>query len=123
MIGGLIVGHRNIGESILTALESIAGYHEYMAYVSNEGLSTREMRDQILETASEMNVGNLILFVDVYGGSCWQAAKMAKSDNDCIVTGVNLPMILSFVHKRDLFPVDELANVLENDGKRGIKTE
>ena len=123
MIGGLIVGHKKFGESILAAVESIAGDIENLTSISNEGLSSNELADAIRETLSAMNVGEVILFVDLFGGSCWRAAKMAKSENNHIITGVNLPMILSFLHKRESLSFDSISSVIDTDGKRGITNE
>jgi len=123
MIGGLIVGHKKFGESILDAVRSIAGDFEHLISISNEGLSSDELAAMIRNALAELNVGEVILFVDLFGGSCWRAAKMAKSGNNRIITGVNLPMILSFLHKRESLSFDALSEVLDTDGKRGITNE
>lgn len=122
MIGGIIVGHKELGGCLLSALKSIAGNFDNMASLSNEGMSTRELAERINETASSMNADNVLVFVDIYGGSCWQAAKIATEGKGAIITGVNLPMILSFIHKRNIIPFGELSAALENDGKRGIRS-
>ncbi len=120
MINGLIVGHCDIGESILRVLYSISGCSEHISYISNEGFSTKEMADKIKDTISTNENDGVIIFVDVYGGSCWRAAMIAKTQKSHIITGVNIPMLLSFINKRELFPFNELAEILEKDGKRGI---
>ncbi|MFC1692504.1 PTS sugar transporter subunit IIA [Candidatus Latescibacterota bacterium] len=123
MIEGLIVGHRDIGAGILKALKSISGSFEHLSYISNEGFSTTELVAEIKSSFSSDGENELIIFIDVYGGSCWQAAKIAKPIKSHIITGVNLPMLLSFINKRELFSLDELPAILEKDGKRGIKSE
>ncbi len=123
MIGGLIIGHSDIGESILRALKSITGGFKELHCLSNEGLSTVEMVEKIKDFSTGKQVDGLFIFIDVYGGSCWRAAKIAKPDRSHIVTGVNLPMMLSFVQKRESFSFDDLPGILETDGKRGVKSE
>ena len=123
MIKGLIVGHRNIGEGLLNALESISGSFENIIFISNNGLSTNEIAEKIKDAYKEYQNDDVMIFVDVYGGSCWRAAKIAKLSGSHIVTGLNLPMLLSFVNKRNTFSSDELYTILETDGKRGIKSE
>ena len=123
MIIGLIVGHRNIGEAFLRALESINGVHENIIPISNDGLSTDEIVDKIKAASTNGQDDGTIIFVDVFGGSCWQAAKRAQLPRCCIITGLNLPMLLSFVNKRETLSFDDLSSVLETDGKRGIKLE
>ncbi|HUT62858.1 MAG TPA: hypothetical protein VMZ04_02770 [Anaerolineae bacterium] len=123
MIEGLIVGHRDIGEGIIRALESISGNIKHLSFISNNGLSTNELSGKIREHSINNRHEGLFVFVDVYGGSCWQAAKMAKLHKIHILSGVNLPMLLSFINKRETYPFHELADILETDGKRGIINE
>lgn len=123
MIKGLIVGHRDFGKAIINAAESISGCTERIEYVSNEGLSTNELADKIKVLCNRDCDEGVVLFVDVYGGSCWRAAKMAKTSNAHIVTGLNLPMLLSFVQKRKTVSFDVLPSVMETDGKRAIMIE
>ena len=120
MIKGLVIGHRDIGDGLLKALESISGSFEDIVFISNKGLSTDELSGKI---TAACNNNEVILFVDVYGGSCWQAAKKARLSRCHIITGVNLPMLISFVNKRRALSFDKLNTVLEKDGKRGIISE
>ncbi|MFC1512270.1 PTS sugar transporter subunit IIA [Candidatus Latescibacterota bacterium] len=122
MIQGVIVGHRDIGASILRALESISGPVRDICFCSNEGLSTRELAAKIQECTGRNDVPSII-FVDVFGGSCWHAVKMAQTPNSHIITGLNLPMLLAFISKRDTVPFEELPSVLASDGIRGITME
>lgn len=122
-IKGLIVGHKDIGNGLLKALESISGSFEDIIYFSNDGLSTKELADKINTACIDCQYNGIIIFVDVYGGSCWRAAKMAKLLRCHIITGLNLSMLLSFVNKRDSFSFDELSSILVTDGKRGITAE
>ncbi len=123
MIKGLIVGHKDIGNSLLKALESISGSFENIIFFSNNGLSTKELADKISAVCTDCQDDGIIILVDVYGGSCWRAAKLAKLQRCHIVTGLNLSMLLSFVNKRNSFSFDELSSILVEDGKRGIKVE
>ncbi|MFC1560971.1 PTS sugar transporter subunit IIA [Candidatus Latescibacterota bacterium] len=122
MIKGFIVGHKNIGDGLLKALESISGPFENIFFFSNNGLSTSELADKICAACNDCD-DEVMILVDVFGGSCWRAAKMAKLPRCHIVTGLNLPMLLSFVNKRKTFSFDELYTIIENDGKRGIISE
>jgi len=123
MIKGLIVGHRDFGKAVLHAIESISGSIADISSISNDGLSTDELADHVRKACERNCDEGIVVFVDVYGGSCWRAAKMAKAPNSRIVTGFNLPMLLSFIHKRNSTTLDELPIMLENDGKRAIQSE
>jgi len=113
----------DIGNSLLKALESISGSFENIIFFSNNGLSTKELADKISVVCTDCQDDGIIILVDVYGGSCWRAAKLAKLQSCHIVTGLNLSMLLSFVNKRNSFSFDELSSILVEDGKRGIKVE
>ena len=123
MIGALVVGHKDFSESIIRAAGSIAGTIDNIDSISNDGLSTDELAENIKVRSAGMQVDGLFIFVDVFGGSCWRGAKMAKVENAHILTGTNLPMILSFLHKRGSYSLDELSQILETDAKRGVTVE
>ena len=123
MIGGVIIAHKDFGESLLRVITSIAGKFEHLASISNDGLSTSELVREIKRVSESMDVDGLFLFVDVFGGSCWQATKMAKLGKAHIVAGISLPMLLSFCHKRETVPFDELSGILETDASRGVRID
>jgi len=123
MIHGIIVSHKNAGQGILNALCGMYGDIDRLVALSNEGLSTNELADTIRETARVAEEEGVCVFVDVYGGSCWRAVKLARLRNAHVITGFNLPMLLSFVTKRTTVPLVELPAVLVNDGFRGIRVE
>jgi mannose/fructose-specific phosphotransferase system component IIA len=123
MIYGLVIAHKKVGDALLHALEGIYGGFENLRGLSNEGCSTKELTDKIKETYSLLFEPEVCIFVDVYGGSCWRAAKLAKLPTCHIMSGFNLPMLLSFLNKRAATPFDELPAILETDGKRGILAE
>ena len=124
MIKGLIIGHRNISSALLEALESISGTYKNLIPISNDGLSTREIVDKVKCAFTVSTDEEVIIFIDVFGGSCWRAAKMVQLPRSHIITGLNLPMLLSFVNKRETVKnFDDLPAILKKDGKRGIISE
>jgi mannose/fructose-specific phosphotransferase system component IIA len=70
-----------------------------------------------------------IIFTDFLGGSAYAVARQLVHDcqskegvRDCAaLTGVNLPMLISFVTKRGKLPFAELVEAVRNDGHRGIQ--
>ena len=123
MIQGLVIAHSDFGAALQNAVESISGDTDNIVHLSNTGLSTDRLTENIRSVCEKSDHDSVIIFVDVYGGSCWRASKKARIPNAHIITGFNLPMLLSFINKRDSLPFDELAHTLEVDGKRGIKSE
>ena len=63
-----------------------------------------------------------MILASLKGGSCWNvAAAIAKDHGHArVISGINLPMALSFMTKRDLLALEELADVLVKDGIRSV---
>ena len=122
MIRGFIIGHGDISNAFAEVLDSISGQVNNVLFFSNEGLSTRELAEALKNSASDTDEGTMI-FVDLYGGSCWRAAKQARLQNSCIISGFSLPMLLSFINKRESNSFEELPAILKHDAKRGLILE
>lgn len=120
MIPAIILTHGGLGGVLMDAVGKILGPQTDVSVISNEGLSL----DQILD-AVENRLGDApaILFVDHCGGSPFVACKSLRSryPQHAVITGVNLPMLLSFFTKREKLAFDELVRMVESDGHRGIQ--
>jgi mannose/fructose-specific phosphotransferase system component IIA len=46
-----------------------------------------------------------------------------NKSNYYVLSGVNLPMVLSFLTKKDNLGIRELTDIMEKDGHRGIFLE
>ena len=62
-----------------------------------------------------------IVFTDLQSGSCGFAARrcVQESQNLVVISGVNLPILLEFVMRRQL-PLDQLVPFLINKGRVSI---
>ena len=122
MIRGLIIGHGAVGEGLESAITSITGSCDGVAFLSNAGRSTADIAEEVRVFAENTDCSDgLILFVDLFGGSCWQGAKLAGITGSYIVTGVNLPMLLSFLNKRDTITLDDLPNTIFQRSETSFK--
>ena len=99
-VQGVIVSHGTLANALLDAVECIVGSDNCLVAVSNEGCGAPLLEERI---AAAVNDGPTILFVDMPGGSCFMAsAKIQRSRQDLVVlAGVNLPMLLEFVHHNE----------------------
>ena len=118
---GLVVTHQDIGRELVKAAESIAGPQENLEVLSNRDASFDALCQQIQSVIPPDR--NAIIMVDYFGGSAHLAARaICKStDRQVFVSGVNLPMLLSFVTKRNQLTFPELIEVIKADGIRGIR--
>lgn len=120
----IILTHGPVGEALIAAVESITGEQEGLHALSVTEMSVTEIRQRLeaLVNGPAEQEGICIL-ASLKGGSCWNvAAAVAKGkSNVTVVSGANLPMLLSFITKRDSLNLLELAEAVEHDGLRGIE--
>ncbi len=97
---GVVVSHGDVGTALVAAVHAITGDDHALVAVSNEGCSRDSLGLLVSEAAGD---GDCILFVDLPGGSCLQAAARFQREHSSttVVAGVNLAMLLDFVHHRD----------------------
>lgn len=116
---GIVVAHGGLAQALVDEAERISGLRGYLTAVSNSGGSREE-----IETRLRAAVGGhpAVVFVDMPCGSCFFAAMhLARGDAAVrVVTGVNLPMLLDFVHNHALPPEEgaERATVKGHDAIR-----
>lgn len=123
---GIIICHKSMAASLVNTVKAILGHHDDLIPFSNEKLTTEEAVSQLQKIISENgHPREVILMADMRGGNCWAIASLiSRNEADYhVVSGVNLPMILSFLTKKDQLTVEELAETIEKDGHRGILLE
>ena len=131
MIGAAVIAHKRLAQEMVAAVEGIAGKQEKLMALSNDGLSLDTLKKAVAEIVKKEDFADgMFLFVDMIGGSPWRAAMESLAlprqmgPGVCVLTGVNLSMLLSFLQKRkEGHTFEELAEIIENDGKRGIKRQ
>ena len=123
MIGAAVIAHKQLAQEMVAAVEGIAGKQEKLVALSNDGLSLDALKKAVAEVVEKEDFAEgVFLFVDMIGGSPWRAAMEKRGPKVCILTGMNLSMLLSFLQKRKGDQTfEELAAIIEHDGKRGIK--
>ena len=125
MINILILSHCELTKELIKTAEVIAGKQENLFCIDqdmkNENLSS--LQEKISEILKKINneKGTLIL-TDMLGGSpCNASVLLTKSYNIEVLTGVNLPMILSAIFaSRTVQNAKELADKVLADGKKSI---
>lgn len=97
---GVVVSHGTVATALVDAVRAITGDADALVAISNEGCSRDSLGSLVAEAAGD---GDCVLFVDLPGGSCLQAAMVFQRARPAtaVVAGVNLAMLLDFVHHRD----------------------
>lgn len=125
MILALLVTHGTLAFGLKNAVEQMLGEQEGFLTLSNAGLAGKDLIDQINQILADQNHPSTLLFTDIYGGSCWRSSRFIASQNPrvALVTGVNLPMLLTFFTNRSKLDFDQLLAKVVQMGEEGIRTE
>ena len=106
------------------------GKQEGLSVISNSGLGREDLLTALTgKVNQERDKDGMIIFVDMFGTSCWQTAKkvVAESsggpDRNVVITGVNLPMLVKFFSGRQTLPIEQLVPLVKQEGEKGIRTE
>jgi PTS system mannose-specific IIA component len=121
-IPALLVTHADLGAALLRAVTRIYGPFEHVHVLSNEGLSRDQLETEIDDHVALWEQGGLIL-ADFWGGSCHLCGiAAARGHGDVVVvTGLNLPLLLDYLHNREKFAPRELAERLQQKGRDSIR--
>ena len=123
-VPALLVMHADLATALLHAASSVYGEIGGVQVLSNEGLSKTQIEEHIVSEVAHWRDGGLLL-TDFWGGSCHTCAMAAARGHGHIVllTGVNLPMLLDYLHNREHFGVDELAARMLQRGRDNIRVQ
>lgn len=123
MIGGILLTHGEFGAGIKNALEGMLGEQKGLVVLSNSGLSKEKLIESLQNAIGndEFKEG-VFVFVDMPGSSCWLTAKSLRENNQkiAIITGVNLPMLVTFFGNRDRLSFEKLIVKVKETGQKGI---
>jgi mannose/fructose-specific phosphotransferase system component IIA len=122
MVRGIIIGHGDFAQAMLTTAEQIVGKQTDVSVITNVGLSGDLLREKIEQIINQDDKQDTIIFVDLPGGSCtiscYHLLKKNKSLN--IICGVNLPILLEFFMIRGKHTASELIPILLKKGRENI---
>ena len=103
MIGIIVISHGSLARELVKSTEMLMGESDQLAY---EGIMPEDSSDHFYERvsalASRLDTGDgVAALVDLYGGTpCNTVARISRERNMRIVTGANLPMVMTAVAER-----------------------
>jgi mannose/fructose-specific phosphotransferase system component IIA len=121
-VPALLVAHGDLASELKATAETIAGPADDLVCLSNCDCSPEELIAEVTRRLDAIGPGPLVL-VDLAGGSCLAAVQRAcrLRPDVAVVAGVNLPLLLDYLQKRDTLPRDELLAHLVDRGRAGLK--
>jgi mannose/fructose-specific phosphotransferase system component IIA len=124
MVTGIVVTHGNLADELIETAKTIYGDFSDCYPVSNLRKSPQALTDE-LETLIESmhNSDGIVILTDFFGGSCSHACLGVEQQhgNVRLVTGVNLPMLLAFLYRRNEVPFEKLPGELVERGLKSIQ--
>jgi mannose/fructose-specific phosphotransferase system component IIA len=123
-VPALLVMHGELAQALLNAARKVYDDVSGVRVLSNEGLDKAQIEEKVAVEVADWSEGGLVL-TDFWGGSCHLCAMSAVRGHPHILllTGVNLPMLLDYLHNRDRFGVEELAERMLQRGRENIRTQ
>ncbi|MDC0335958.1 PTS sugar transporter subunit IIA [Pseudodesulfovibrio sp.] len=122
MVGVVLVTHGSFGETLLEAAETVLGAQENCLAIGvdvNRGVD--ETMEAIRKAIRSVETGKgVVALTDLFGGSpTTMSLSLMKSENLEVITGVNLPMLVSALQSRAMH-LDALADKVKTAGQQGI---
>ena len=123
MIGILILTHGLFGENLL---KTACGIMNESSNTKTLNLSRRldfeTLRKMVSGAIVELDAdGGVLVLIDAYGGTSYNTSlPLMKEHPISLVTGVNLPMVLSALSNRHRLKLDALARKVSEDAKKTI---
>jgi len=105
----VVAGHGRFAEGIISAVAQVMGEGHGLVAVTNADRTPEGIEQSIREALER--TGSTVLFTDLPAGSCtFAGARLARSIPGLqVITGVSLPMLLSYVAGGALEKVIEQA--------------
>lgn len=122
-IAVILVTHGTWGQALREVAEAFLGPQQRLTFVplhldeSSEGL-TDKLEQALSEVATD---GQALFLVDLRGGTPWNTvAVLTRRKNLQCVSGLNLPMLLEVLVKRDETTMVQLADTATDAGRQGV---
>lgn len=123
MIGVLILTHGRFGEDLLnTACVIMKDEKNVSALNISRRLDFQELRQAVVAKIDDLDTeAGVLVLIDAYGGTSYNTTvPLMKDYKICLVTGVNLPMVLSALTNRNRMNLLDLARKISDDAKKTI---
>ncbi len=123
MIGLLIISHCDLGKELLNAAELILGRLEAADAISIiQTTESEELLKTISKKIKALDCGQgVLILTDMFGGTPSNLSlSFLEEERVEVLTGVNLPMVVSLAQERDKLTLAQLGEKAQQAGKRSI---
>jgi len=123
MVGILIVSHGRLSEALIASVEFFIGNLKRIRGVSIWPKDKeKEVRDRIQKEIKEVDEGDgVVILTDILGGTPTNLSlSFLKDEKVEVVTGVNVPMLLTLSSCRKGRSLKEIGRLAKKSGQRSI---
>ncbi|CAK7011181.1 MAG: PTS system mannose-specific EIIAB component [Peptostreptococcus russellii] len=119
MISIIISGHGNFASGLYSGMKLISGEFENVTFFDFiEGKTSEDVDNFYNNTIKNYNsdVENIVILTDLAGGTPFnRAVTMSLIDEKIkVISGANLPMLVTAVMSRDLYSHENIDEFIEN---------
>lgn len=124
MIGILVVTHGKLGEILIETAEFIQKetLEQVEAVSINITKSVDDLHNKVAKAIKNVDTGEgVLILTDMFGGTPSNLALSFLDEGQVeVISGVNLPLLISAVSRQKRGELHQTAAFLENSGKRSI---
>ncbi|MCE5274997.1 MAG: PTS sugar transporter subunit IIA [Syntrophaceae bacterium] len=123
MVGIIVVAHGGLAQAFEETAEMIVGPTEGFKSCSfTQGSDVDSLRKMLKSSIKEVNRGKgVIILTDMFGGTPSNISlSFLENGKVEVITGVNLPMVITALTKRKDKEIGELARMLKEGGSKNI---
>ncbi len=123
MVGIIVVAHGRLAEALQETAEMIVGHVDgFKACSFCQGSDVDKLRKMLKTSIKEVNNGSgVIILTDMFGGTPSNISLSFLEENVVeVITGVNLPMVITALTKREGKGMKDLAQTLKVHGSQNI---
>lgn len=121
MVGIIAISHGSYAKALINSVEMIYGKQKKIRTICLEGKNSIEiLKEQIDRTIEELNVEEVLILVDILGGTPYNAACLFMDrKNINVITGMNMPMIVEIIPYM-VQDLDKISSLAEHFGQSGV---
>jgi PTS system mannose-specific IIA component len=123
MVGIIVVAHGDLARAFEQTAQMIVGPTEaFKACSFAQGTDVDDLRKLLRTSIKEVNRGEgVIILTDMFGGTPSNISlSFLENGKIEVITGVNLPMVITALTKRKGKDIGELARMLKEGGSKNI---
>lgn len=119
----IVITHGDLACSLAKVSEKLVASQTNLHCFSTQILSSDKIIREINIEIQKINPDKILIFVDLMGSNCWIIGNKLKHEHvekTTVVSGVNVPMLVSYLINYSRLKWQALLEKIITDAKKGI---